>query len=176
MGHVATFKILPEGSKYTVKFVSAMTLEEPPLAIIPLNSNDGSRAYATQQVVAGLRNGRFVNGVLVCVMKGGARIFKPPEVKGTHKTWEDSSCIVATAGELADRGIALLCLMTTGKIRAFTIPSMKEIAEVDILGLVDRSRYAYFFKHIRARVFFGSPCMGSSKLILVTYLGLRRHI
>lgn len=67
LGRVATFKLLPAGQGYTVKLAGVVSVGggEKIVALCPINADDGKTAGATGPVVAGLRDGHQVNGVLV---------------------------------------------------------------------------------------------------------------
>jgi hypothetical protein len=66
LGHVATFKILPSGQSYSAQLVGVTKCgSDKVVAICPLNSDNGQPAAAVGHAVAGLREGRQVNGVLV---------------------------------------------------------------------------------------------------------------
>ncbi|KAF3930897.1 hypothetical protein ABW19_dt0206125 [Dactylella cylindrospora] len=140
LGHIATFKILPDGSRYSVAFAGAYPLEEPPIKLLPVNSENGNMAYATPQAVGGLRQGQFVNGILVCVAKNGARIIRPTNQKVSSKSWEDYTCVSATVVELQDKGVVLACMMTSGKIKVYSIPALKDIGSIDITKNMDKSK------------------------------------
>jgi len=65
-GKVATFKLLPTaGGGYSVKLAGVTNLGDKVVAICPINADNGHPASATGPVVASLRDGRQVNGVLV---------------------------------------------------------------------------------------------------------------
>lgn len=69
LGHVATFKILPAGQTYSAQFVGvAKAGGDKVVAICPLNADNGQPAAAMGASVAGLREGKQVNGVLVVGM------------------------------------------------------------------------------------------------------------
>ncbi|KAK5240458.1 Lethal(2) giant larvae sro7, partial [Cryomyces antarcticus] len=96
LGHLATFKILPEANgRYNVQSVGSMSLDDRVIYIAPLNADSGRPAYASQTAVGNLRNSVKVNGVLVAVTPTGARIFKPATTKGAHKTWDTAACEAA---------------------------------------------------------------------------------
>ena len=65
LGRVVTFKLLPSGQGYSVKLAGAMNFDGKVVAICPIVSDTGRPAAATGPVVAGLRTGEQVNGVLV---------------------------------------------------------------------------------------------------------------
>lgn len=112
------------------------------VSIVPINSDSGKRAYASQQVVANLREGIKVPGTVVAVTKSEARIFKPPTAKGAHKGWDEYSCLSAVVAELDTHGICLSCVMDTGVVKSFSIPGLKEIGEVRLSDYYDPSRLA----------------------------------
>jgi len=64
-GKVATFKLLPSGGGYSVKLAGVVAFNDKVIAICPINADNGHEASATGPVVASLREGRQVNGVLV---------------------------------------------------------------------------------------------------------------
>jgi hypothetical protein len=64
-GKVATFKLLPAGEGYSVKLAGVVSLSDKVIALCPMNADTGHSATATGAAVAGLREGRQVNGVLV---------------------------------------------------------------------------------------------------------------
>ncbi|KAG0642875.1 lethal giant larvae like, C-terminal-domain-containing protein [Tuber brumale] len=141
-GRIATFKILPQGPGFVCNFVNITCMEGPVIKIIPLNSDSGKRAYATQQAVADLRNGIKVPGVLLGVTKSESRIFRPPTAKGAHKGWEDSECLSANVVELETHGVCLSCVMGNGVVKSYSIPGLKEISEVKIGQWFEKSRLA----------------------------------
>lgn len=64
-GKVVTFKLLPSGEGYSVKLAGVTGLDSKVVALCPINADNGHAAAATGPVVAGLREGRQVNGILV---------------------------------------------------------------------------------------------------------------
>lgn len=112
------------------------------VAIVPMNSDSGKRAYATQQAVANLRDGIKVPGVLLVVTRSETRIFRPPTAKGAHKTWEEYICLAAAVTELETYGICLSCVMNTGVVKNYSIPGLKEISEVSLGVRFDKERLA----------------------------------
>jgi syntaxin-binding protein 5 len=143
LGHLATFKLLPEPSGgYSAKFVGACSLDDRIISISPIHAESGRAAYASQSVVAGLREGRKINGVLVAVTASGARIFKPATHKGAHKTWDEFLCDSATVVRYEDFGYALLGLYGDGCARAYSIPALKEIGSVKVDNVLDIRRFS----------------------------------
>jgi hypothetical protein len=143
LGHLATFKLLPEPSGgYSASFVGACSLDDRIISICPIHAESGRAAYASQAVVAGLREGRKINGVLVAVTASGARIFKPATHKGAHKTWDEFLCDSATVVRYEDFGYALLGLYGDGCARAYSIPALKEIGSVKVDHVLDIRRFS----------------------------------
>ena len=142
LAHLATFKILPEGQGYTVAFSGSCPLDDSIITTIPINANTGARASASQQAVAGLRDGLRVNGVLVAVTGSGVRVFHPPAAKGAHKSWDNFLCHAANVVRFEDQGYALVGLFGDGYARAFSLPALKEIGSARISHILDMSRLA----------------------------------
>ncbi|KAI5842507.1 lethal giant larvae like, C-terminal-domain-containing protein [Morchella snyderi] len=141
-GRIATFKILPQGQGFTCTFAGMTYMDGSVVSVVPINSDSGKRAYASQQAVANLREGIKVPGTVVAVTKSEARIFKPPTAKGAHKGWDEYSCLGAVVAELDTHGICLSCVMDTGVVKSFSIPGLKEIGEVRLSDYYDPSRLA----------------------------------
>ncbi|ORY12680.1 lethal giant larvae like, C-terminal-domain-containing protein [Clohesyomyces aquaticus] len=143
LGHLATFKLLPEASgKYSVSFVGASSLDDRIISICPIHAETGRPAYASQSAVSGLRNGTKVNGVLLAVTGSGARIFKPATNKGAHKTWDEFLCDSAAVVRYTELGHALLGLYGDGCARAYSIPALKEIGSVKVGHILDVRRFS----------------------------------
>ncbi|KAK1831264.1 Lethal(2) giant larvae protein SRO7 [Podospora conica] len=138
-GKVATFKLLPTGDGYSVKLAGVTSLSDKVIAICPINADNGHAAAATGPVVASLRDGRQVNGVLVVVTQTEIRLFKPAAAKGASKSIDDALCDVAAVTEIPQHGFALVCLLTDRSVRAYTLPGLKEIGRRQ-LPLLDASR------------------------------------
>jgi syntaxin-binding protein 5 len=145
LGHVATFKLLPEsGGRYGVQFAGATNVDDKVLLVHPLNAETGKPAYASQHAVAGLRNGAKVNGVLVVVTGTGARIFKAPVAKGASKGWDEFLCEAAAVtrpeNSINERGpgqgYALVCLFNDGSVRAYSLPALKEISSQRVSRII----------------------------------------
>ncbi|KAI9680137.1 MAG: hypothetical protein M1829_001374 [Trizodia sp. TS-e1964] len=132
LGHLATFKLLPEGGGYTVKYAGSCSLDDPIIAISPLNAESGAPAYASQSAVAGLRSGIKVPGVIIATTGTGTRIFKPSAAKGAHKTWDQHFCLSAAVVEYEEQSHALACIFSDGHIRAYSLPGLKELASLKI--------------------------------------------
>ncbi|KAF3926346.1 hypothetical protein AA313_de0202101 [Arthrobotrys entomopaga] len=141
--NVVTFKILPDGVHYAVSPAGVYQLEDNAIELIPVNVETGASAGATGPAVAGLREGRFVKGMLVCVMKSGARIITPPDQKLSSKSWDDV-CISASVVEADNKGVVLACVMNTGKIKLFSLPALKDLDNSSTAGnlppQIDRTR------------------------------------
>ena len=95
---------------------------------------------ATPELVAGLRNGGKVNGVLMVVTQTSARIFKPIAAKGAHKTWDEFLCYSATVARFEAHNYALLGLFGDGSVKAFSIPGLKQIASSSVSHILDIRR------------------------------------
>ncbi|KAE9966062.1 hypothetical protein BLS_007235 [Venturia inaequalis] len=141
LGHVTTFKILPEaGGRHGVHFAGVVATDDRVIRIAPLSADTGHPAYASQQAVANLRTGLKVNGVLLAVTEGGARIFKPASIKGAHKSWDEFACLSASVTRFEDRAYALVGLFADGTARAFSIPALREIGSAKVSDILDRGR------------------------------------
>src|SRR5436305_14735000 len=78
LGRLFTFKLLPSSNgTYSVQSAGTANLDDRIVSISPFNADTGKPAYASQVAVAGLREGKKVNGVLLVTTETGARIFKP---------------------------------------------------------------------------------------------------
>lgn len=138
-----TFKLLPEAhGGYAVKFAGYTHLEEKLISILPINSDTGETAGATPDVVARLRTGSRVNGVLVAVTQTGARIFKPAAAKGASKSWDDFLCYRAAVVRFEAHTYALLGLFGDGCAKAYSIPGLKEIASTNVSHILDVQRFS----------------------------------
>lgn len=143
LGHVATFKLLPEaGGRYTASYVGVLSLDDKVISLCPIYADTGRPAYASQAAVAGLRNGSKINGVLLAVTSSGARIFKPATNKGAQKTWDQFLCDTATIVRYEELGYALLGLYGDGYARGYSIPAMKEIGSVKVSDVLDVRRFS----------------------------------
>lgn len=140
-GNFATFKILPASDgTYTAAFAGTIALDDKVISINPVDADKGNPALATPNAVGGLRNGVKVNGVVIAVTSSGCRLFKPATSKGAHKSWDDYLCDSAAVVRTEGRGYSLVGLYGDGNIRAFSIPSLKEIGCKPIGHLVDMRR------------------------------------
>lgn len=143
LGRLATFKLLPEaGGKYAAKFAGVCSMDDKVISICPMHAETGRPAYATQNAVAGLRNGAKTNGVLLAVTTAGARLFRPANSKGAHKTFDHYLCDVAKVVRYEDLGFALLGLYGDGFARAFSIPALKEIGSIKVNDVLDVRRFS----------------------------------
>ncbi|KAF2868951.1 lethal giant larvae like, C-terminal-domain-containing protein [Massariosphaeria phaeospora] len=143
LGHLATFKLLPESNgRYSAAFAGAVSLDDRIISISPMHAETGRPAYASQDIVSGLRTGAKVNGVLLVATASGARIFKPATHKGAHKTWDNFLCDAAAVVRYEDFGYALLGLYGDGCARAYSIPALKEIGSVKINNVLDIRRFS----------------------------------
>ena len=106
-----TIKLLPDpGRGYTVQLAGAISLDGSIVTISALNADTGAPADASQSVFAELRNGVTLNGVVLAVSEGGARIYKPAAAKGAHKSWDGFSCHAANVVTFGTHGYALVGL------------------------------------------------------------------
>ncbi|CAO2656349.1 Nn.00g051520.m01.CDS01 [Neocucurbitaria sp. VM-36] len=143
LGHLATFKLLPEaGGRYSTKLAGVCSLDDKVISICPMYAETGRPAYASQSAVAGLRNGAKIKGVLLAVTASGARLFHPPTNKGAHKTWDQFLCDSATVVRYEELGYALLGLYGDGCARVYSIPGMKEIGSVKVSDVLDIRRFS----------------------------------
>ena len=138
-----TFKVLPEANGgYTVKIAGTCTLDDKIISILPVNADSGEPAEATPELVASLRGGNKVNGVLMVVTQTGARIFKPAAAKGAHKTWDEFICYSATIARFEAHNYALIGLFGDGCAKAFSIPGLKQIASTSVSHILDIRRFS----------------------------------
>jgi syntaxin-binding protein 5 len=77
LGKVITLALLPSNEGYTAKAAGVTQLSDKVVAICPIVAETGKPAYATGPAVAGLREGKQVNGLLV-VGKWTSTAFVPP--------------------------------------------------------------------------------------------------
>ncbi|GAD99096.1 SNARE-dependent exocytosis protein (Sro7), putative [Paecilomyces variotii No. 5] len=140
-GNLATFKVLPSSTgAYTASLAGVTSLDDKVISISPIDADKGDPALATGKAVAGLRTGFKLNGVIVTVTPSGCRIFKPATSKGAYKSWDDFLCDSATVVKTEGRGYSLVGLFGDGNVRAYAIPSLKEIGSSRIDHLVDMRR------------------------------------
>ncbi|KAJ9234142.1 hypothetical protein DTO169E5_6719 [Paecilomyces variotii] len=140
-GNLATFKILPSNTgAYTAVLAGITSLDDKVISISPIDAEKGNPALATAKAVAGLRTGFKLNGVIVVVTPSGCRIFKPATSKGAYKSWDDFLCDSAAVVKTEGRGYSLVGLFGDGNVRAYSIPSLKEIGSSRIDHLVDMRR------------------------------------
>ncbi|KAJ4292980.1 Lethal(2) giant larvae sro7 [Collariella sp. IMI 366227] len=140
LGHVATFRILPSGQAYSAQLAGvSKCASDKVVSIFPLNTDTGQPAAATALAVAGLREGRQINGVLVVVTQTEIRIFKPATAKGASKSFDGPLCDTARVTEIPRHGIALVALFSDRSTRAYSLPSLKEIGRAN-LPMLDPSR------------------------------------
>ena len=66
LGKVITFKLLPGANgTYSAKLAGVVSFDGKVVALCPIETETGKPAVATGQIVAGLKNGQQVNGILV---------------------------------------------------------------------------------------------------------------
>ena len=142
LGRLLTFKLLPQShGGYGVEVAGSTGVDDRVICISPIQADNGKPAYATQRIVAGLRNGLKVIGVILVVTQSGARIFKPVGAKGASKTWHDMFCDSACVVRYDDRRCGLIGLFGDGSIRSYSIPGLKEIASIQNSNELDTRRY-----------------------------------
>lgn len=110
------------------------------ITIAPIDAELGDPAEATQTAVAGLREGRKINGVVLIVATSGVKIFRPPAAKGAHKTFEDVFCDSAAVVRYQAAGYALLGLFGDGTAKTYSIPALKQIASAKVDHILDVRR------------------------------------
>jgi hypothetical protein len=142
MGHLATFKLLPEeGGKYAVKYAGVTTSDDKVIRICPMYAETGRPAYASQAAVNGLRNGSKINGVLLAITASGAKLFRPATNKGASKTFDQFLCDAAAVVRYEELGYAFLGLFGDGCARAYSLPALKEIGAVKVSDVLDVRRF-----------------------------------
>ncbi|PPJ52336.1 hypothetical protein CBER1_10226 [Cercospora berteroae] len=137
LGNLATFKIIPDPSgRYTTQFAGHVALGDTRVMYIaPINADTGKPATATQTVMGNLRSGFRVNGALIAVTPTNVHIFKPATSKGAHKSFDNFFCDAAGVVRYQDQGYALLAMFGDGRARAYTIPSLRELASIDLSNI-----------------------------------------
>ncbi|KAI1501518.1 lethal giant larvae like, C-terminal-domain-containing protein [Biscogniauxia marginata] len=139
LGKVVTFKLLPSSGGYTATVAGVAHLNDRVVSISPIITESGKPALATGQAVAGLRDGKHVNGLLVVVTRSEVRIFKPATSKGASKSFDDYLCDAAAVTEFELHGMALVGVFGDRATRAFSLPGLKEIGSAP-LHMMDGSR------------------------------------
>ena len=140
---MVTFKLLPESNGgYAVKLAGIASLDDRIISLSSVNADSGESAEATPELVAGLRTGSKVNGVLVAITQTGARIFKPATAKGASKSWDEFLCYRAAIIRFEAHTYALLGLFGDGSARIFSIPGLKEIASTNVSHILDVHRFS----------------------------------
>ncbi|KAJ2992154.1 hypothetical protein NUW58_g2266 [Xylaria curta] len=138
-GQVITLKLLPSGSSFKAELAGVSNLGDRVVSICPIVTDTGKPAAATGHAVAGLREGRHVNGLLVAVTQTEVRIFKPATAKGASKSFSDCLCSAAAVTEFELHGMALVGVFGDRTTRAFSLPGLKEIGNAP-LPMMDGSR------------------------------------
>ena len=143
LGRLATFKLLPESTGgYAVKLVGTCTLDDKIVSLSPINTDSGDLAAASQDVVASLRSGARINGVILAVTVTGARIFKPAAAKGANKSWDQFLCYKAALVKFEAYTYALVGLFGDGCAKAYSVPGLKEIASTNVTHILDVQRFS----------------------------------
>ncbi|KAI5925647.1 lethal giant larvae like, C-terminal-domain-containing protein [Camillea tinctor] len=138
-GKVITFKILPSGGSYTATVAGVAHLDDKIISISPIITETGKPALASGEAVAGLRDGKHVNGLLVAVSQSEVRLFKPATSKGASKSFDDYLCDAAAVTEFELHGMALVGVFGDRTTRAFSLPGLKELGSAS-LPMMDGSR------------------------------------
>ncbi|GAW26143.1 putative snare-dependent exocytosis protein [Rosellinia necatrix] len=139
LGKLVTLKLLPSGSGFKAEPAGLVSLGDQVVSICPIVADTGKPAAATGHAVAGLREGRHVNGLLVVVTQTEVRIFKPATAKGASKSFSDCLCSAAAVTEFELHGMALVGIFGDRTTRAFSLPGLKEIGNAS-LPMMDGSR------------------------------------
>ncbi|KAI1136362.1 lethal giant larvae like, C-terminal-domain-containing protein [Hypoxylon sp. FL0543] len=139
MGKVITFKLLPSGGGYSATLAGVAHCNDRVVSICPIVADTGKPALATGHAVAGLREGKHVNGLLVVVTQNEARLFKPATAKGASKSFDDYLCDAAAVTEFELHGMALVGVFGDRIVRAFSLPGLKELGSYP-LPMIDGSR------------------------------------
>lgn len=193
--NVVTFEVIPQGTQYIVNSAGLHVLDDPALTLIPVNADTGAVATASQEAIAGLQQGTFVNGILVCVSKEGARVMLPADDKLTSRDWQqlresmkegfkdamtlrsdnkdDMECVSAGVVEVPDKGVVLACVMSTRKIMVYSLPALKDIGSIDIPDSIPDSRLSEC--QITREGFFTAPT-GQTEIGLFNMLGSGRQL
>ncbi|KOS17679.1 Lethal(2) giant larvae protein -like protein SRO77 [Escovopsis weberi] len=141
LGKVITLKLLPQNGSYEAQVAGVVAFEGRVLSLNPIEVDTGKPAAATGTVVAGLREGRQVNGAVVAVTSQELRIFKPAQSKGASKDFDDAVCHAASVAELEMQGFAVVGVFSDKTARAFSIPGMRDLGKAP-LPTVDTNRLA----------------------------------
>ena len=142
-GRFITFKVLPDATgRYVVKIAGSTAFDRRIISISPIDADTGTPASATQEVVASLRSGARVNGVVIVVTQAAARVFRPASAKGASKTWDEYICDSAAVVRYQAYGHALVGLFGDGCVKVFSIPALKEIASANVADVLDVRRFA----------------------------------
>ncbi|KAF3068002.1 Lethal [Trichoderma lentiforme] len=140
LGKVITMKLLPAaGGAYTAEVAGMVAFDGKVVALNPIQADTGKPALATGPIVAGLREGRQVNGVLVAVTEKEIRILRPAHSKGASKEFGDFLCDSACVAELELQGYAIVATFRDGSARAYSIPGMRDLGSAK-LPMIDRTR------------------------------------
>ncbi|KAI1809182.1 lethal giant larvae like, C-terminal-domain-containing protein [Poronia punctata] len=131
-GKLITLKLLPSGTNFKAELAGVVNLGGQVISICPIVTDTGKPAAATGHTVAGLREGKHVNGLLVVVTQTEIRIFRPATSKGASKSFGDYYCTAAAITEFELHGMALVGVFGDGKTRAFSLPGLKELGSASL--------------------------------------------
>jgi syntaxin-binding protein 5 len=169
MGHLATFKIVPDPSgRFTVQLAGVIKLSDWVVHIAPMRIETGAPAYASQTAMSGLQDGFKVNGVLLTVTHSEVRIFKPASSKGAHKEWDDFLCDSAAVARYGDMGWVLLALCGDGCVRTYSIPALKEIGAIRVSEILDVKSFGKAMITQTGQIF---GWKGPAEMAMVTVFG-----
>ena len=133
LGRLITFKLLPQShGGYGVEIAGTAVVDDRVISIIPIQTDNGRPACATQSIVAGLRNGLKVTGVILIVTQSGARIFGDGSVRTYSIPGLKEIACIQNGNELDTRRYRDAIVTPTGDIFGWTGPS--EIAVVNPWG------------------------------------------
>ena len=142
-GNVLTFKIVPEPSgRYGVQFTGNTQMDGRIIDIAPISVDTGKPAHASQNAVGNLRSGFKVSGALIVTTISEVRIFKPSAHKGAHRSFDGAFCDAAVVARFQDQGYALIGLFGDGSVKAFSIPSLREISSKRLDRIFDVRRFS----------------------------------
>lgn len=105
-----------------------------------MDAETGQSAYASQSAFSNLRSGHRVNGVVLAVTPSSCRIFKPATSRGAHKNWDDFMCDSAAIVKTGE-SLSFVGLFGDGRVRAYSIPALKEISSKDVTNIFDIRKF-----------------------------------
>ncbi|KAI5817520.1 lethal giant larvae like, C-terminal-domain-containing protein [Pyronema omphalodes] len=133
-GRVLTYKITPSPNGYSCSFHSAdRDLEAAPshnpiISITPLNSDDGRKAWATQQAFASLKDGFRTPGVIVAVSHQEVRVFKPGSDRAAKRDLDKYKPCISAAVTEHSSGIVLTTIYD-GSVQNYSLPGLSAVGK-----------------------------------------------